>query len=347
MKAIIMAGGEGTRLKPVSGDTPKPLVPLCGRPVMEHIVRLLKKCGITDICAALKYRPEEIENYFGNGEKFGVKMQYRVEKEALGTAGGVKNCADFYGNEDFLVISGDAACDFDLAALIKAHESHSPAVSIALYPHADPLRYGLALCDGESCVRSFIEKPDWAHVVTNLVNTGIYIISPRAMELVPEGKKFDFAKNLFPLLLEKGEKIYGFPCDGYWCDIGTPKSYFECCADALGGKLDIDLCGGFEAQKTPENPENEHIDNSPAPLSVSCRDRARLMSSVSKSFMDMGADFSDGFSLRGEDYELRIEAHPDIAALRIFASANTSEQSKELAFSAKSFIEELEKRLDN
>lgn len=347
MKAIIMAGGEGTRLKPVSGDTPKPLVSFCGRPVMEHIVRLLRKNGISDICAALKYRPEDIENYFGDGKDFGVKMQYRIETDALGTAGGVKNCSDFYGDEDFLVISGDAICDFDLKSLLEAHEKHSPAVSIALYPHSDPLRYGLVLCDGESCVRSFIEKPDWTHVVTNLVNTGIYIISPKAMEPVPEGKSFDFAKDLFPLLLKNNELIYGFPCDGYWCDIGTPKSYYQCCVDALEGRLNIDLCGGFEEQKNSEASPDRHADGKFSSSSVNCRDRARLMSSVSKTFMDMGADFSDGFCLKGEDYELRIEANPEIEALRILASANSVEQSKELAFSASSLLKELEKRLDN
>ena len=160
MKAIIMAGGEGKRLKPVSGDTPKPLVPLCGRPVIEHIVLLLKKHGLTDICASLKYRPEDIKNYFGSGERLGVNMQYRVEHEALGTAGGVKNCSDFYKNEDFLVISGDAACDFDLTQLMRAHKEHRPAVTIALYPHSEPLRYGLALCGWDHCVHSIIEKPD-------------------------------------------------------------------------------------------------------------------------------------------------------------------------------------------
>ena len=156
MKAIIMAGGEGKRLKPVSGDTPKPLVPLCGRPVMEHIILLLKKHGITDICAALKYRPEEIGNYFGSGEGLGVSIQYRVETEALGTAGGVKNCADFYGNEDFLVISGDAACDLDLTQLITEHRRQRPAATLALYPHPEPLRYGLALCGRDGLIRSFI-----------------------------------------------------------------------------------------------------------------------------------------------------------------------------------------------
>ena len=225
MKAIIMAGGEGKRLKPITGSTPKPLVPLCGRPVMEHIILLLRRHGITDICAALKYRPDDIKNYFGSGEKLGVRLEYRVEQNALGTAGGVKNCADFYGSEDFLVISGDAACDIDLSKLIAEHQRRSPAATIALCPEPEPLRYGLALCDREGFIRSFIEKPDWRHVVTNLVNTGIYIISPRAMEHVPENEEFDFAKDLFPRLLDEGEKLLGVPCDGYWCDIGTPKSY--------------------------------------------------------------------------------------------------------------------------
>ena len=211
MKAIIMAGGEGKRLKPITGSTPKPLVPLCGRPVMEHIILLLRRHGITDICAALKYRPDDIKNYFGSGEKLGVRI--------------------------------------DLSKLIAEHQRRSPAATIALCPEPEPLRYGLALCDREGFIRSFIEKPDWRHVVTNLVNTGIYIISPRAMEHVPENEEFDFAKDLFPRLLDEGEKLLGVPCDGYWCDIGTPKSYYECCADALSGKLKIELAGGRRARR--------------------------------------------------------------------------------------------------
>lgn len=345
MKAIIMAGGEGTRLKAVSGDTPKPLVSLCGRPVMEHIVLLLKKHGIIDICATLKYRPDEIRNYFGSGERLGVNMEYRIENEALGTAGGVKNCEDFYKDEDFLVISGDAACDFDLTELIKAHEQNRPAVTIALYPHPEPLRYGLALCDKDSCVRSFIEKPDWPHVVTNLVNTGVYIVSPRAMELVPEGAVFDFAKDLFPKLLDKDEKLLGCALDGYWCDIGTPKSYYECCVDALDGKLELTLGEGFEL--TPKSEEKTAKSNDFMSCEdVSCRDRARLMDRISCAFLDMGADYSDGFCIKGEDYELRISALPDTAALRISANAADTELASELAVSAAGLIKEMENRLD-
>ena len=341
MKAIIMAGGEGTRLKPVSGDTPKPLVPLCGRPVMEHIVLLLKKHGITDVCCALKYRPEEIQSYFGSGEKWGVSMQYRIETEALGTAGGVKNCADFYGSEDFLVISGDAICDFDLTHFIAEHEKRQSAVSLALYPHPEPLRYGLALCGKDGCVRSFVEKPDWSRVVTNLVNTGIYILSPEAMNEVPEDEVFDFAKDLFPRLLEEGKKLFGYVADGYWCDIGTPKSYYQCCVDALEDRLTLDKCGGFES--APAEEEQDDTDDGDR---VICRDRARLMDRVSAVFMDMGADFSDGLRLRGSDFELSVSPVSTAAALKIRASSRDAELAKELTAAAAGLIETLEKRLD-
>ena len=233
MKAVIMAGGEGKRLKSVTGDLPKPMVPLLGRPMMEHILLLLKKHGITEICAAVKYRHEDISSFFGDGRRLGVHLQYRVEERALGTAGGVKNCADFYGEEDVLVISGDAACDFDLSSLIRAHKEGRSAVTMALYKHPEPLRYGLTVTDSEGRVRAFIEKPDWPRVVTDLVNTGIYILSPGAMALVPEGRPYDFAKDLFPELLRRGERLTGLAMEGYWCDVGTPLSYYQCCVDAL------------------------------------------------------------------------------------------------------------------
>lgn len=345
MKAIIMAGGEGKRLKPVSGDKPKPLVGLCGKPVMEHIILLLKKHGITDICASLKYRPDDITEYFGDGSRLGVRLCYRIEETALGTAGGVKNCEDFYGGEDFLVISGDAACDFDLSVLMAEHERVAPAVTLALYPHPEPLRYGLALCDRESRIRTFIEKPDWSRVVTNLVNTGIYIVSPRAMELVPGNTEFDFAKDLFPKLLAADEKLLGCPLDGYWCDIGTPKSYYECCIDALSGRLDIELSGGFEetACDKPQDREPEGMES----CEVRCNDRARLMGKLSSAFIELGADCSDGFCLKGEDYELRISPVSSAAALRISANAADAETARELTESAAALVREFNRRMDD
>lgn len=344
MKAIIMAGGEGKRLKPVTGDTPKPLAQLCGRPVMEHIILLLKRHGITDICAALKYRSDDIKNCFGSGERLGVKLSYRVETQALGTAGGVKNCEDFYKSDDFLVISGDAACDIDLSALISEHKKRRPAVTVALCPESEPLRYGLALCGRDGLIRSFIEKPDWRRVVTNLVNTGIYVISPRTMELVPENREFDFARDLFPALLDRGEKLLGVPCSGYWCDIGTPRSYYECCADALSGKLRLELSGGFELENGGKCTDAECDCMHSA--DCRCEDRARLMDRLSSAFIGLGADCSDGFCLRGDGYELRISPLSECAAVRIAANAGDTETARELVGSAFALVSELEKRLD-
>lgn len=246
-----MAGGMGTRLRSITGDTPKPMVPLLGRPMMEHIIILLREQGFTDICAAVRYRAGDIMGYFGDGSRFGVRLQYRVEDRALGTAGGVKNCRDFYGDEDFLVISGDAACDFELRTLMDAHRRSGADATIALYRSREPLRYGLAVTDHDGLVRSFIEKPDWRRVVTDLVNTGIYVLSPRVMELVPDSAEYDFGKQLFPRLLESGRTVLGVPMDGYWCDVGTPLSYYRCCVDALEGRLHLDLPEQFRLGSAP------------------------------------------------------------------------------------------------
>lgn len=239
LKAIIMAGGRGTRLMPISALSPKPMTKLMGLPLLEHIVELLRNNGFTEICMTLGHMPEQIVDYFGNGKKFGVSIEYRVEEKPLGTAGGVRACADFACGEDFLVISGDAACDFDLNYLAKRHKQNGADVSMALYSHPEPLRYGTVLVSGSYEIRKFIEKPSWQRVVTDMVNTGIYIISPKIIELIPEGETSDFARDLFPYLMERGYKMFGVPLDGYWCDIGDSKSYLHSCMDALDGVLKI------------------------------------------------------------------------------------------------------------
>lgn len=339
MKAVIMAGGMGTRLRSITGDTPKPMVPLLGRPMMEHIIILLREQGFTDICAAVRYRAGDIMGYFGDGSRFGVKLQYRVEDRALGTAGGVKNCRDFYGDEDFLVISGDAACDFELRTLMDAHRSRGADATIALYRSSEPLRYGLAVTDSEGLVHSFIEKPDWSRVVTDLVNTGIYVLSPRAIELVPDGVEYDFGKQLFPQLLESGGTVLGVPMDGYWCDVGTPLSYYRCCADALEGRLRLDLPEQFrpgsesKAEYTPENAD--YAEECP------CKSRAELMGALSELMLDMGADYSDGLHLRTERYSLHIRPCADRSAVRIGVRADDAEFAKELALSAKALAQAL------
>lgn len=338
MKAIIMAGGMGTRLKCVSGDRPKPLVPLLGKAVMEHLVVHLRDCGFTDICAAVKYRAGDIMACFGDGSSFGVNMQYRIEDKALGTAGAVKNCEDFYGDEDFLVISGDAACDMDLKLLMEEHRKNGAAVTIALYRDPEPLRYGLAVTDDEGMIRSFVEKPEWPRVVTDFVNTGIYALSPRAMRYVPEGREYDFGKELFPLLLEKGEKMVGLPMEGYWCDIGTPLSYYQCCVDAIEGRLKIDVPDEF--RPSPEYCE-ENSSEQGYTEECECASRAELMGTLSGLMMEMGADYSDGIRLHGKNYKMHIYPSAVRSAVRISVQANNAEFARELALSAKAVAEAL------
>lgn len=259
MKAIIMAGGEGKRLRPVSSGCPKPMVRLLGRPLIEHIVELLRSHGFDELCVTLCSRPEAIRSHFGDGRAFGVSISYSLESEPLGTAGGVKRCASFAGGEPVLVISGDAACDFNLASLMASHRASGAAVTMALAERSDPLRYGLVMTDISGRITGFIEKPDWSRVVTDRVNTGIYILSPEAIEAVPPGREYDFGKDLFPELLRRGALLRGELADGYWCDVGTPEEYLRCSRDALRGELRLrcpypELSPGvFCASRVPES----------------------------------------------------------------------------------------------
>ena len=340
MKAIIMAGGMGTRLRCVTGDSPKPLVPLLGAPLMEHIIRLLAENGFTELCAAVKYRAEDIMSAFGDGQALGVSLCYRVEDEPLGTAGAVKNCRDFIGDEDFLVISADAACDFELNKLMEMHKKSGAAATIALCRRSEPLRYGLAVTDGEGFVRSFIEKPDWPRVVTDLVNTGIYVLSPQSLALVPEGQAFDFGKDLFPLLLSRGEKIYGVAMDGYWCDVGTPLSYYRCCADALEGRLRIKVPESFRIRP----PEGGEIgDDGGESMEIVCADRAWLMGALGAALMDMGADYSDGLRLDRERFRLHFFPLAERSALRVSVRSEDAEFARSLCLSAKELAEAIER----
>ena len=337
MKAVILAGGMGTRLKSVTGEHPKPMAPFLGRPLMEHIVGLLRENGFDEICCTLRYRAGEIMAHFGDGSRFGVHMEYRIETEALGTAGGVKNCADFFGDEDFLVISGDAACDFSLSRLMEEHRASGAAATIALCRSAQPLRYGLAVTDGAGDIRAFIEKPTWPRVVSDLVNTGIYALSPRAMAPVPEGP-FDFGRDLFPLLLRQGERLHGAVLEGYWCDIGTPQAYYRCCADALDGKLRVTPGEQFVL---PNEPPAKDAPEEGACAECACRDRAELMGALSELMLELGAEFDDGIRVHGWGYELHISPSAARSAVRISVQAEDAEFAKALCLSAHQVAEKL------
>jgi mannose-1-phosphate guanylyltransferase/phosphomannomutase len=242
MKAVIMAGGFGTRLRPLTCNIPKPMVPMVNRPMMEHIVSLLNRHGITDLVATLFYQPEIISNHFGDGSRFGVTLQYRKSEADFGTAGSVRNARDFL-DDRFLVISGDLLTDFDLSAAIAFHEEKNAKVTILLTRVANPLQYGVVLTQDDGKIVRFLEKPSWGEVFSDTINTGIYIIEPEVLDLIPAGEEYDFSKNLFPLLLEQNLGLYGFIAEGYWRDIGNLSEYQDAHTDALRGTIRMQIAG--------------------------------------------------------------------------------------------------------
>lgn len=242
MKAIIMAGGQGTRLRPLTCTAPKPMAPVMNRPVMEHSILLLKKHGITDIGVTLQYLPEQIRAYFGDGSAFGVRLTYFLEETPLGTAGSVKNAGDFL-DEDFLVISGDALTDVDLSAFMAYHKAKGAEASLLLKRMDIPLSYGVVVTDGDGRIVRFLEKPSWSQVFSDTVNTGIYFMNPSALR-VCDKLPCDFSGDIFPRLLAQGRPLYGYVSDGYWCDIGDLDAYRHCHYDIFSGKAHIkpDAC---------------------------------------------------------------------------------------------------------
>ncbi|MCL6639130.1 MAG: mannose-1-phosphate guanyltransferase [Firmicutes bacterium] len=242
MKAIIMAGGEGSRLRPLTCCRPKPMVPVLNRPIMTHIVELLKSHGITEIGVTLQYMPGAIRDYFGDGSEYGVKMRYFVEEVPLGTAGSVKNAASFL-DETFIVISGDALTDLDLSRAVRFHRDRGSLATLVLTRVACPLEYGVVITAPDGKVTRFLEKPGWGEVFSDTVNTGIYVLEPEVLDYFAPGRMFDFSKDLFPLLLADRKPLYGLVLPGYWCDIGNLAQYLEAHYDALSGKVKIPIPG--------------------------------------------------------------------------------------------------------
>jgi mannose-1-phosphate guanylyltransferase/phosphomannomutase len=242
VKAVVMAGGEGTRLRPVTSNQPKPMVPIVGKPCMEHIVELLRTHGFEDVIITVAFLPQAIRSYFGDGESLGVHIEYSVEESPLGTAGSVRLAADKL-DDTFLVISGDALCDFDLAKLVKSHRKKGAAVTIGLKSVPNPLEFGIVVVDDEGRVERFLEKPSWGQVFSDTINTGVYVLEPEVLQHVPTDRPFDFSKELFPLLLEMGRPIYGFPMEGYWQDIGNLDQYRQANFDALDERVQLTVPG--------------------------------------------------------------------------------------------------------
>ena len=240
MKAVIMAGGFGTRLRPLTCNTPKPMVPLMNKPMMHHIVSLLKRHGMSDIIATLFYSPEAITSYFGDGSALGVRMQYVRADADYGTAGSVRNATKGQ-NERILIISGDVLTDFDLTAALQYHEAKNAKATIVLTHAKNPLQFGVVITAEDGKITRFLEKPSWGEVFSDTINTGIYILEPDVLEMIPYRQDYDFSKDLFPLLLRQDLGLYGCTTDGYWRDIGNLNEYQDAHMDVLSGAVNLDL----------------------------------------------------------------------------------------------------------
>jgi len=242
MKAVVMAGGEGTRLRPLTINRPKPMVPIVGRPCMEHIVNLLKRHGITEVIATLQYQPQVIQEYFGDGSELGVKMSYSIEETPLGTAGSVRQIAAAL-DDTFIVISGDALTDMDLSALIDFHREQKAVATLALTRVPNPLEFGVVITDGAGRIRRFLEKPSWSEVFSDTINTGIYVLEPEVFGLMQPNQVYDFSKEIFPKLLADRKPLFGFVPAGYWADIGSLGQYMQANYDCLEGKVRVEIPG--------------------------------------------------------------------------------------------------------
>jgi mannose-1-phosphate guanylyltransferase/phosphomannomutase len=338
MRAVVMAGGEGTRLRPLTSNQPKPMVPIVGKPCMEHIVELLREHGFDDIIVTVAFLPQAIRSYFGDGEGLGVKIAYSVEESPLGTAGSVKLAAGSH-DEPFLVISGDALCDIDLTQLVTFHRESDAAVTIGLKSVENPLEFGIVVTDEEGRVERFLEKPSWGQVFSDTINTGIYVLEPEVLRHVPADEPFDFSKELFPLLLEMGRPIYGSVCEGYWLDIGNLEQYRQANFDALDEQVRLNIPGirlrgnvwigeGVEIDELEDVEGPAFVGNycsiSPSAsigahtvlgASVTLRERARIARSVVDSATHVGRSALIEGAIVGRSCDIRshVQVHEDVA----------------------------------
>src|SRR5436305_3668923 len=242
MKAVIMAGGEGTRLRPLTSNSPKPMLPLANRPMMEHIVRLLKAHGLAEIVVTLAFLPQAIRTYFGDGSEFGVRMVYATEETPLGTAGSVRNAMAEL-NERFLVISGDVLTDFDLSEIVRFHDDSKALATIGLKAMDNPLEFGIVITREDGSIERFLEKPTWGQVFSDTINTGIYVLEPEIFEAIPGSEVVDFSSDVFPKLLDAGKPLFGYVAEGYWEDVGNLEAYVRAHRDVLDSKVTVDVPG--------------------------------------------------------------------------------------------------------
>ena len=242
MKAVILAGGEGTRLRPLTLTTPKPVVPIVDRPFLRHQLDMLTRAGVSDVVFSLAYRPERIEAVFGDGQSHGKRIRYVVEKTPLGTGGAVKN-AEPYLDDVTIVFNGDVLTDVDLASVVGAHGASGAAATLVLTPVPNPAAYGLVEFDGGGRITRFVEKPDPAQITTDTINAGIYVLQTSTLALMPPAVNHSIERSFFPALLARGDRVMAHVHRGYWIDIGSPEKYLQTHRDILDGRFQVDLDG--------------------------------------------------------------------------------------------------------
>lgn len=242
MKAVIMAGGEGTRLRPLTSNQPKPMLPLANRPMMEHILTLLKKHGFDEVVVTVAFMARTIRNYFGDGSEFGIKMTYATEDTPLGTAGSVRNAMDEL-DERFLVISGDVLTDLDLSAIVAEHEANRAMATIGLVRVDNPLEFGIVITNDDGSIERFLEKPTWGQVFSDTINTGIFVLEPEIFDYIEADRSVDFSSEVFPALLADGKRLFGSVAEGYWEDVGTLEAYVRAHKDVLDRQVEVEIDG--------------------------------------------------------------------------------------------------------
>jgi mannose-1-phosphate guanylyltransferase/phosphomannomutase len=245
MKAVVMAGGEGARLRPMTANMPKPLLPVANRPIMEHVLRLLRRHGLTETVVTVQFLASLVRTYFGDGDELGMDLQYATEETPLGTAGSVKNAEEALRGQPFVVVSGDALTDLDLTAMIEFHRQKGALVTVGLKSMPNPLEFGIVIAAEDGRIERFLEKPTWGQVFSDTVNIGIYVMEPEVLDRVAANEPVDWSADVFPELLERGAPIYGYVTDSYWEDVGTLESYLKAHADVLNRQVDVEL-DGFE-----------------------------------------------------------------------------------------------------
>lgn len=239
MKAVVMAGGFGSRIQPLTHSTPKPMLPLLNRPMMEHTMLKLRDLGITDFIVLLYYKPEIIKDYFQDGSDMGMNISYITPDDDFGTAGAVKKAQELIGDENFVIISGDVVTDFDFEKMFAFHKEKKSQLTITLTTVENPLQFGVVITDNEGKIEKFLEKPSWGEVFSDTINTGIYIIEPEILDEIPANENYDFGKDLFPALMLSDVTLWGYDAKGYWRDVGNPESYREVFEDVFTGKVDL------------------------------------------------------------------------------------------------------------